>query len=192
MYNANKKLTAVGYGRVSTDRQADGFSLTNQKKSIVSVADKYGFQLCKYFSDDGYSGTNTNRPGYKSMMRYLKENEIDVVLVYKLDRFHRNETNLYNDMKLFQERGVRFIAINDSIDTSDESTSLLMAVQSAIAANYMQRHKIVSLQGENHLMAMHSIGIRCSLFRIRQLHLLSRKCLNCMPMVIAAMIYVLG
>ena len=52
------------------------------------------------------------------MMRYLKENEIDVVLVYKLDRFHRNETNLYNDMKLFQERGVRFIAINDSIDTS--------------------------------------------------------------------------
>lgn len=118
MYDANKKLTAVGYGRVSTDRQADGFSLTNQKKSIVSVADKYGFQLCKYFSDDGYSGTNTNRPGYKSMMRYLKENEIDVVLVYKLDRFHRNETNLYNDMKLFQERGVRFIAINDSIDTS--------------------------------------------------------------------------
>lgn len=147
MYNANKKLTAVGYGRVSTDRQADGFSLTNEKKSIVSVADKYGFQLCKYFSDDGYSGTNTNRPGYKSMMRYLKENEIDVVLVYKLDRFHRNETNLYNDMKLFQERGVRFIAINDSIDTSDESTSLLMAVQSAIAANFSRNLSKLSWEG---------------------------------------------
>ena len=145
--NSQNKLIALGYGRVSDPKQVDGFSLLTQRKTITASANSNGFELCKYFSDDGYSGRNINRPGYKKMMKYIDENNVNVIMVYKLDRFHRDETNLYNDLKKFKERGIRFIAIADGIDTADESTALLTAILSAIAANFSRNLSKLSWSG---------------------------------------------
>lgn len=131
-----KMKLVVAYIRVSSEKQVDNFSLAFQEKMIRKYAAENNYKICKIFREEGYSATNTNRPSYKQMIAYLEENDIDAVLVHKLDRLHRDETNMFNDFRRFKESNIRLIAIADGIDTADDSSSLATAVLTAISANY--------------------------------------------------------
>ena len=129
-------LTAVIYVRVSSEKQIDNFSLDTQTKVLREYAVANGYKVEKVFREEGRSGTNINRSAYQEMRQYLCENHVDVVLTHKLDRLHRDEFNVFNDIRFFKERHIRFIALADGIDTFNDDSNLLIAVQSALGANF--------------------------------------------------------
>ena len=81
----DKKKIAVGYIRVSTDMQADkGTSLDNQYARIQEYAMQRGFILENIFEDAGYSGKNTNRPGFQAMFNRLRKGGVGAVITCKV------------------------------------------------------------------------------------------------------------
>ena len=140
-------LNAVGYNRVSTPGQVDNTSLSYQSKVIKNRANADGVNLIKIFSEEGKSGTNTNRPQYQALMDYIDKNDIDILYISKVDRLHRDEANMFNDIKRLRNKGVRIIAIEDGIDTADDSTDLAVAVLTAIGANFSRNLGKRSMSG---------------------------------------------
>lgn len=131
-----KPLIAVGYERVSSEKQIENNSLDVQHDVINAYANSNGWQIVRHFREEGYSGRNTNRPMYSDMKKYISENHVDIVLVHLLDRLHRNELNLFNDIKFFRDRNIKLIAIADGIDSDDEMSSLILAVKAALSADF--------------------------------------------------------
>lgn len=96
-------------------------SITNQRIVIGQyIANHIEFANAKVleFKDDGYSGTNFNRPGFQSMMELVRDGQVDVIIVKDLSRFGRNhiEVDTYLE-KIFPFLNVRFIAVNDNVDS---------------------------------------------------------------------------
>ncbi len=128
MQPKNKKeqigITAL-YCRLSRDDGMDGDSnsVANQKRLLSQKAKELGFANTKYYVDDGYTGTNFNRPGFQAMLGDIDMGYITAVMVKDLSRLGRDYVSVgnYTD-SYFPERNVRFIAVNDSID-SDEGES---------------------------------------------------------------------
>ncbi len=87
--------TAVGYTRVSTDRQVDGVSHEVQEKAIREYAERHGITLVKIYWDGGYSAKNANRPELQEMLSGIEEKkiEVDAVIVYNLSRISRDLMN---------------------------------------------------------------------------------------------------
>lgn len=131
-----KQIKAIAYIRVSSEKQVENYSLDFQDRILKRYAETNSIKLVRVFREEGYSATNTNRPAYKEMIKYLEENDIDVILVHKLDRLHRDETNMFNDLKRFKESRIKVIAVADGIDTSDDSAGLATAMLAAIGANF--------------------------------------------------------
>lgn len=129
-------LKAVIYVRVSSEKQIDNFSLDTQEKILRSYAESNSYQVVKVFREEGKSGTNTNRPQYQEMMKYIQENHVDAVIVHKLDRLHREMFNTFTDKRFFNKNNIRFIAVADGIDTFNEESNLLMAVQAVTAEQF--------------------------------------------------------
>lgn len=128
MQPKNKKeqigITAL-YCRLSRDDGMDGDSnsVANQKRLLSQKAKELGFANTKYYVDDGYTGTNFNRPGFQAMLGDIDMGYITAVMVKDLSRLGRDYVSVgnYTD-SYFPDRNVRFIAVNDSID-SDEGES---------------------------------------------------------------------
>ena len=100
---------AIIYTRVSSEKQVDNYSLDFQEKSCRRYAANNNMKVVKVFREEGCSGRNTNRPAYKDMMSYINNNDIDVLLGHKLDRLHRDETNMFDDLKEFKKRNISTI-----------------------------------------------------------------------------------
>ena len=85
------KITAL-YERLSRDDELQGESnsILNQKKYLEDYARKSGFNNIQHFTDDGYSGTNFNRPGFQSMIAEIEAGHIATVIVKDMSRFGRN------------------------------------------------------------------------------------------------------
>ena len=115
------KYTAL-YERLSRDdeMQGESNSIVNQKRYLEEYAQAQGFKNIRHFTDDGYSGTNFKRPGFQEMIAAIEAGEIDVVCVKDLSRFGRDylKVGFYTEI-MFPEKGVRFIAINNSVDSAN-------------------------------------------------------------------------
>ena len=115
------KYTAL-YERLSRDdeMQGESNSIVNQKRYLEEYAQAQGFKNIRHFTDDGYSGTNFKRPGFQEMIAAIEVGEIDVVCVKDLSRFGRDylKVGFYTEI-MFPEKGVRFIAINNSVDSAN-------------------------------------------------------------------------
>ena len=115
------KITAL-YERLSRDDELQGESnsILNQKKYLEDYARKNGFNNIQHFTDDGYSGTNFNRPGFQSMIAEIETGHIATVIVKDMSRFGRNylEVGFYTEIQ-FPSKGVRFIAINNNVDSAN-------------------------------------------------------------------------
>lgn len=114
------KITAL-YERLSRDDELQGESnsILNQKTYLESYARQQGFSNLRHFTDDGYSGINFNRPGFAAMVREIEAGNVGTVIVKDMSRFGRNylQVGFYTEI-MFPDKGVRFIAVNNSIDSA--------------------------------------------------------------------------
>lgn len=123
----------VGYVRISSDSQIENTSIGEQKRKIMSFCDSQDWELERIFADEGYSGSTTERPDYQNMMKYLKENEgkIHAVVVWKMDRAHRNQLNLLKFIKEeLTEMGMDFVSVTESFDTSTPIGRMMLSILS--------------------------------------------------------------
>ena len=116
-----EKITAL-YERLSRDDELQGESnsILNQKKYLEDYARSKGLTNIRHFTDDGYSGTNFNRPGFTALLEEVKAGNVSVICVKDMSRFGRNylQVGYYTEI-LFPDKGVRFIAINNNIDSDN-------------------------------------------------------------------------
>ena len=98
-------------------------SILNQKKIIESYIEKNNYNLYKVYSDDGYSGTNFDRPAFKKLLEDIEKHKVDMVITKDLSRLGRDyiQTGYYLE-KYFPENNVRYVSILDNIDTGIDSS----------------------------------------------------------------------
>ena len=114
-------ITAL-YERLSQEDKLDGESnsIANQKKILERYCKDNGYTAIRHYDeDDGYSGTNFNRPGFQRMLADIKAGKIKRVIVKDMSRFGRDylQVGIHMDF-LFPEFGVHFIAVNDGVDST--------------------------------------------------------------------------
>jgi site-specific DNA recombinase len=127
-----QKLRAVAYCRVSSVRQAEeGLSLDEQAKRVRSHIAAQGWHLVEVFVERGVSGRKADRPELDRLL--LRLNEVDVVVVPRLDRVGRNAAHLLRLFERFEDEDVRLVSLSESIDTSTAVGRLLRSVLSAMA-----------------------------------------------------------
>lgn len=119
MKRQQEKFTAL-YCRLSQDDgwEGESNSIVNQKEYLMKYAKEHGFPNPKFYVDDGYTGTNFDRPSFKEMSADIEKGLVKTVIVKDLSRFGRNyiEVGSYSEI-IYPEAGVRFIAIMDNVDT---------------------------------------------------------------------------
>lgn len=124
----NDKITAL-YCRLSQDDGLDGESnsISNQKEILMDYARKHGYLHPQFFVDDGISGTTFERASFKEMERMIENGEVSTVIVKDLSRFGRNylEVGQYLEIK-YPTLGVRFIAIQENVDSVQNSGAEMM------------------------------------------------------------------
>ena len=113
-------ITAL-YPRLSheDELQGESNSISNQKRILESYAKQNGFTNLQWYTDDGYSGANFQRPGFQAMLADIEAGKVGTVIVKDMSRLGRNylQVGMYTEM-IFPQKGVRFIAINDGVDSA--------------------------------------------------------------------------
>lgn len=111
------------YVRLSRDdeNEGDSNSIAHQIEILTRYAKEHGITHYKIYKDDGYSGTNFNRPGFLEMLADIEAGMVSMVVVKDMSRFGRNylEVGLYTEIR-FPELGVRFVAVNDGVDSDNQ------------------------------------------------------------------------
>lgn len=122
MKRQSDKITAL-YERLSRDDelQGDSNSIVNQKAMLEKYAKENGFKNLQHFTDDGYSGTNFNRPAWQELISLVDEGKVGTVIVKDMSRIGRNylEVGMYTEVK-FPNNDIRFIAINNGVDSDNQ------------------------------------------------------------------------
>lgn len=121
MDESSTKITAL-YCRLSRDDEliGDSNSIKNQKAILEKYAMDNLMNNIRYFIDDGYSGTNFNRPGWQELMSLVEDGEIGTIVVKDMSRLGRDYLRVgYYTEVVFPEAGVRFIAISNGVDSNN-------------------------------------------------------------------------
>lgn len=128
------KYAAI-YIRVSTDAQAEeGYSIEAQKEQLTAYCVSRRITKYEYYIDGGWSGSNINRPEIQRLIRDVMDNKISHCIVYKLDRLSRSQKDtLYLIEDVFNPRGVAFVSLNETMDTSTPMGRLMIGILSAFA-----------------------------------------------------------
>lgn len=123
------------YTRVSTEMQADGYSLDAQKQKLKKYAEYQEMVIMGEYSDAGSGKNLAGRPGFLSMLADIEQQKdnIDFVLVFKLSRFGRNAADVLTSLQLMQDYGANLVCTEDGIDSSKDSGKLMISVLSAVA-----------------------------------------------------------
>ena len=118
-FNGGDKIDAL-YCRLSRDDelQGDSNSIKNQKAILSKYAQEHGFTNPRFYVDDGYSGTNFNRPDFQRLMDDVNDGKVRTIIVKDMSRLGRDylKVGFYTEIT-FPEANVRFIAINDQVDS---------------------------------------------------------------------------
>ena len=119
-YNYGGDVTAL-YARLSKDDDlvGDSNSIVHQKEILAKYAKEHGFSNYEFYVDDGFSGTNFNRPNFQRLMADAEEGKLSTVIVKDMSRFGRDYIMVgYYTEIYFSNLNIRFIAINDNVDSS--------------------------------------------------------------------------
>lgn len=129
-------LKCAIYTRVSTDNQAEVEfnSCEAQEAKIKSfISSQENMEIHKVYSDPGFTGANLNRPALQEMLNDIKEQKINLVISYKIDRLTRSPKDFYQLIELFDKYGVDFISVTERFDTSTPSGRLLRNIMLTFA-----------------------------------------------------------
>ena len=117
---ANQEKYTILYSRLSQEdeREGESNSIQNQRQMLEKYAEDNGFTNLKFLYDDGYSGTNFNRPAWKEVMELMESDQVATLIVKDMSRLGRDYllVGQYTEM-IFPSYGVRFIAVNNNVDS---------------------------------------------------------------------------
>ena len=127
---ASQEKYTILYGRLSqediqkTNRKDDSNSIQNQRLLLEKYAADHGFENTRFIYDDGYSGTNFNRPGWQEFLELMDAGKVETLIVKDMSRLGREylQVGQYTEL-IFPSNGIRFIAVNDGVDSLYESTN---------------------------------------------------------------------
>lgn len=150
----NKGIRAAAYLRLSIEDgdKAESNSIGNQRELIQNfVAERPELHLVGEYADDGYTGTNFERPGFTQMMEDIQSDKINCIIVKDLSRLGRNyiEMGKYLE-RIFPMMGIRFIAINDNYDNanteSSDSDSIVVPFKNLLNDSYCRDNESMETQ----------------------------------------------
>ena len=127
-------MIAVGYVRVSTERQADqGVSLEAQEAKIRAMATVQGVTLTEVIVDGGESAKSLKRPGLQRLLAMVETGKVQAVIVAKLDRMTRSVKDLCGLLELFEKRKVALVSVAESLDTGSAAGRLVITIMGAVS-----------------------------------------------------------
>jgi DNA invertase Pin-like site-specific DNA recombinase len=127
-------MKAIGYIRVSTNRQADsGLSLEFQREKIKAYCDLRGFELIEVLEDHCSGKKAENRPGLQSALKSASQGIMDHFVTYKTDRFARNTIDALEIVQKLDKYGCAFHSVSESIDTKSAMGEFFFTVLAAFA-----------------------------------------------------------
>lgn len=141
MTQKNEPLITALYERLSRDddQQGDSNSIVNQKSYLTTYAADHGFAHCRHYTDDGFSGGNFERPGWKQLIADIDAGLVGVVIAKDLSRVGRDyiQTGFYTEV-YFRRKGVRFIAIGNGVDTVNPISSEFSPFMNVLNEMYLR------------------------------------------------------
>jgi len=127
-------MKAIGYVRVSTEKQADfGVSLETQSEKVRAMAVVQGAELVDVIVDAGESAKSLNRPGMARLMSLVDAGAVDTVIIAKLDRLTRSVKDLAELLERFTRRGVSLVSVAESLDTGTAAGRLVLNIMTAVS-----------------------------------------------------------
>jgi DNA invertase Pin-like site-specific DNA recombinase len=127
-------MKAIGYIRVSTEKQADfGVSLEAQSEKVRAMGVVQGAEQTEIIIDAGESAKSLNRPGMARLMSLVDAGAVDTVIVAKLDRLTRSVADLAELLKRFERRGVSLVSVADSLDTRSAAGRLVLNIMVSVS-----------------------------------------------------------
>jgi site-specific DNA recombinase len=127
-------MKVAAYIRVSTHMQVeDGYSLSAQKERLKAFAFSQNWEIVQYYVDEGISAKDMERPELQRMLKGVRENLFDVVLVYKLDRLTRSVIDLDKLLKEFAKYNVMFKSSTEVYDTTTATGRLFIRLVASMA-----------------------------------------------------------
>ena len=123
---SQKQQYTVLYGRLSQEdeRVGESNSILHQRDLLESYAQAKGFENTLFLADDGYSGTNFERPSWKKIVEMIEAGEVSTLIVKDTSRLGREYLQVGYYMEIyFPQKNVRFIAVNDGVDSAVESSN---------------------------------------------------------------------
>ena len=115
-----RRIKAACYCRLSDDDDQDGTSVSieTQTKILSDYCREHGLEVYDFYKDDGFTGTNFNRPAFRRMMEDARNGKINTIVVKDLSRFGREHLQVGNYLQVvLPDMGIRFIAIGDDVDS---------------------------------------------------------------------------
>jgi len=132
----NKAEEVALYIRVSTEEQAiNGDSLRTQREELTKYANANGFHIYNIYEDDGFSATNLNRPALQKMLKDVEQNQINRILITKLDRLSRGVRNYYKILDVLDKHEVYWQTIFEKYDSSTANGRLHINIMLSVAEN---------------------------------------------------------
>lgn len=126
-------MKAIGYVRVSTDKQADhGVSLDAQAEKIRAMAVVHNAELIDIIVDGGESAKSLQRPGMERLLVMVDGKQVDAVIIAKLDRPTRSVKDLCVLLERFERRSVALVSVAESLDTGSAAGRLVLNIMTAV------------------------------------------------------------
>lgn len=139
------------YIRVSTQEQADeGYSIQEQTERLKKYSEAMKWNVIQIYTDGGFTGSNTNRPALSRLIADTKSGQVDIVLVYKLDRLSRSQKDtLFLIEDVFLKNNVEFVSMSENFDTSSPFGRAMIGILSVFAQ--LEREQIKERLAMGHL-----------------------------------------
>ena len=124
-----KPKRAALYTRVSTGEQ----NTESQERALREYVQRRGWKVQKIYRDQGQSGANAKRPALNELLRDCRRGSVDVVVVWKFDRFARSLNALISGLELCRSLGIDFVSVTEAVDTSLPAGELVFQMIGAVA-----------------------------------------------------------
>jgi len=140
---------AVGYRRVSSREQVEGFSLDAQETHINSFVQAQGWRLVQIYTDAGISAKkDSRRPALEQLLKDAKKGTFDVVIVDKIDRFYRHLGGLLSTLDQLHENNVSFASVQEKLDFTTPWGKLMLTVLGMLAEIYLDNLRQETRKGQ--------------------------------------------